>query len=588
MVDVAGGLAGVGADGPARASGGARGTSGSTSGRRCLPPRSVITIAVVAALVIGVSFWKYEGLLSNVVFTAAVTLTLAALLLAATRRLLPTTVAMVAFIGLVNFVADAKHDMLGMVLHAYDIVFYLSSWSTVSFLWSAARGYVVSLVAGAAIAALAGIAAWRLDGTRVRRRVPLAVALAAALVATGAAIVKPERRQTQFYWDALYVSSFYSSWAETLETLWRGQLVESAVAASAPPFVLDTQCTTAAKPPHIILIHQESIVQPGLFPRLAYDRGVDPFFRSGDGTIRKMRVETYGGASWLTEFSILTGLSTHSFGGMRPFVQSLLAGKVRDTLPETLARCGYRNVMFYPMLRNFVSNGRFYDAVGLKEIFDLKAQRAPSAHERDRFYYANALAEMERHVAASSQPLFTYIQTMSAHWPYDFAFAPEQQVAGGGPGTDREMHEYLRRLSIAKLDLDWLEAELKRRFPDQPILIVHYGDHHPMATRKLIGYGEDTEVEDVAVDHDSIAFITYFAMKSFNHTSPPLPPLETVDVPYLGALILEQAGLPLSEPNRERLGLMMRCEGRYYTCARRQEVLSFHRRLIDSKLITAR
>lgn len=577
MVDTAGGV--IGAGGP-------RGEV--RAARRQLGRRAVRGSAAFAALLIGVSFWKYEGILANVVFTAAVTVTLAALLLAATRRLLPTTVAMVAFVGLVNFVADAKHGTLGMVLHAYDIVFYLGSWSTVTYLWAAARGYVTVLAAGTLIATIVGVAAWRLDGTRVSRRTAFATAAVALVVASTAAMLKPERRQTQFYWDALYVSSFYSSWAETLETLWRGQLVESAAAASAPPFVLEKTCQPERRAPHIVLIHQESIVQPGLFPKLAYDRAVDPFFQSHDGRVQRMRVETYGGASWLTEFSLLTGLSTHSFGGMRPFVQSLLAGKVRDTLPEALARCGYRNVVFYPMLRNFVSNGRFYDAIGLREIFDLKDQRAPTVHERDRFYYANALAEMERHVAQSPKPLFTYIQTMSAHWPYDYKFAPEMEVAGGGPGTDPEMHEYLRRLSIAKLDLDWLEAELKRRFPDEPVLLVHYGDHQPMATRRLLGYGEQAEVEDVEVDHESLAFITYFAIKAQNHPVPPLPAHGVIDVPYLGAIVLEQAGLPLSEPNRERLRLLERCDGRYFTCPRRAEVLSFHRRLIDSRLIEAR
>src|SRR5262249_30334342 len=122
------------------------------------------------------------------------------------------------------------------------------------------------------------------------------------------------------------------------------------------------------------------------------------------------------GASWLTEFSLLAGGSTRSFGGMRPFVQTFTQNKLRDTLPQVLRRCGYRNVVFYPLLKNFVSNDRFYTSIGLKEIFDMAAQGAKSAQERDRFYFANALSEMERHLRVSRAPLFTYIQTMSAHW----------------------------------------------------------------------------------------------------------------------------------------------------------------------------
>ncbi len=542
----------------------------------------------VLALLLAWSFWLYEGVVPNVVFTAAITLAIAACVALATRRVLFAAAAVTLMVLLINAISSAKQQTQGMVLHAYDLVFYLGSWSTISFLWSGARAYVVALAVAILSVALVGWLAWKVDPTRVGRRGSVVVLALAVAVATLTGLTKPDRRHTQFYWNALYVSSFYSSWGETLETLWRGQLIESATAATAPPFGTSGDCTPAAKPPHIILIHEESLVQPGLFPQLVYDRSVDPLFQSGDGLLHKMRVETYGGASWLTEFSILTGLSTHSFGGMRPFVQSLLAGKVRDTLPEALSRCGYRNVLFYPMLKNFVSNARFYDAIGLKEIFDLKAQGAKSTTERDRFYFGNALDELDRHIKSSEKPLFSYIQTMSVHWPYDFAFEPDMKVAGGGPGTDPEMHEYLRRVSIAKMDYDWFKAELKRRFPNEPVLIVHYGDHHPTATRKLLGFGEDVDAEEVAIDARSIGYTTYYAVEAQNVATPRLPAIDTVDVPYLGAIILQQAGLPLSEPYRERLRLMQACDGRYHTCSRRQEILAFHRRLIESRLIDQR
>jgi hypothetical protein len=72
-----------------------------------------------------------------------------------------------------------------------------------------------------------------------------------------------------------------------------------------------------------------------------------------------------------------------------------------------------------------------------------------------------------------------------------------------------------------------------------------------------------------------------------NYIVPPLPAYETLDVSYLGSVILDLAGLPLSDVHRERLWLMSRCEGRYYTCSRRDEILRFHRRLIDSGVVAA-
>src|SRR5262249_31606006 len=336
------------------------------------------------------------------------------------------------------------------------------------------------------------------DATRVSRGSALIAVVVLTVAAGLAAAFKAERRHNQYYWGDSHISSFYSSWAETAEILWRGQLIEAAHSEPRPHFAVPTDCTTASKPPHIILIHEESVVPPGYFPALRYDHRLDPFFASQDGKVHRMRVETYGGASWITEFAIMTGVSTRSFGGMRQFVQSLMAGKVHDTLPETLTRCGYRNVVFYPLERNFVSYDRFYSSVGLKEVFDSNDQGAPSDNERDRFYFANALDEMARHLRQSRQPLFTYILTMATHSPYDFVYMPEVDVPGGGPGTDPEMSEYLRRLAMARIDYDELRREIARRFPDERFLIVHYGDHHPIASRTLLDVSNTLDAEDVS------------------------------------------------------------------------------------------
>jgi hypothetical protein len=547
----------------------------------------------VAALVVSVMarhFWVDEGTFPNILFTTAVTLALIACLVLLTRRVLFATALVASLVALIVTVSTVKRAVMNMVVHAYDIVFYLSSWSTVSYLWSDHRRYLLGLAGG--LLGVAGVAwlAYRADGTRVSRRWPaLALPLCVVLAWYGAD-AKGERRHMQFYFENLYVSSFYASWGETLETLWRGALLEAAprADASGPGFAIPASCKVGAKPPHIIMIHEESVVQPSLFPTLRYDRAVDPFFHSYDDRTHRLRVETYGGASWLTEFSLLAGVSTHAFGGMRQFVQTFTQNKLKDTMPQALARCGYRNVVFYPMMRNFVSNDRFYASIGLKEIFDMRSQGAKSTQERDRFYYANAMGEMERHFKSSRKPLFVYIQTMAAHWPYDYKYEPEVEVAGGGPGTDPEMHEYLRRVSMAKIDFDFLMGDLRRRFPLERFLVVHYGDHHPMATRTLLGFDADTEAEDVALSPESIGFVTYYAARGINYRVPPLPPFETLDVPYLGTAILDMAGLPLSDSHRERKRLMELCKGLYDTCKQRDEILLFHRRLIDSGVMAAR
>ena len=76
-------------------------------------------------------FWRYEGGAANLFFVSSVTLTLAACLMLAFGRVLVASVLVNAIVGIVATVAWAKHRAMDMALHAYDVVFYFSSWSTI-------------------------------------------------------------------------------------------------------------------------------------------------------------------------------------------------------------------------------------------------------------------------------------------------------------------------------------------------------------------------------------------------------------------------------------------------------------------------
>ena len=543
-----------------------------------------------AAIAIGLYFWLAEGGLFDTVFAVAVTLAVGAAIVFIGRRVFVAVVIVLAMVGIIRTISHAKQQTTEVLLHAYDLFTFLNSWPVVADAWLSHR----SLTLGLAIVVFATtVASWTVvccEATRVPR--PYAAGALAVLVgiAWTADVGRGHRRHTEFYFENSYVTFFYSSWSETLQTLWRGRLIEAAEPRLKPQhgrFEVPESCAHTTRPPHIILIHQESVAPPALFPKLSYDRGLDTFFHSFNGRLNKLRVETFGGASWLTEFSLVTGLSTQSFGDMRQFLQHVMAGKIDDTLPQTLARCGYRNVMFYPMLRHFLGSGRFFEAAGFREIVDAKAQGAKYANERDRFYYSNALAEIGHHVKTWAKPLFLYIQTMAAHGSYDYVYSPDVDVPGGGPGTSPELNEYLRRLAMARMDYAFLRSELVRRFPGQAFLIVHYGDHQPTATQSLLGFDASASIEDIVASGNEAARITYYVVDGVRYRPPPLPSLDILDVAYLGTMLLQAAGIPPSEPYRERRRLMMLCRGRYYDCPARDEVLNFHRRLIESGLMKA-
>ena len=310
-----------------------------------LSPALVHGLSVLIAVAIAYYHWRYEGWRENIIFASSVTLAFAAGWTFLTRRLLMSLVIVALLIAMVVIASDVKRRYIEMVLHAYDVVFYLTSFSTIRFLWVDHRLYLMAIVAAFALTGLMAWTLYKYDSSRISRVLSGSLTIIFACLALWAANAKGERRNTLFYWDNLYLSSFYSSWRETLETLMQGQLLEALASQQKPLFKIPASCSPSEKPPHILLIHQESVVPPGFFPRVGYDKGLDPFFNSFDGKLHKLRVETYGGASWLTEFSVLAGVSTYSFGGMRTFVQSLMQGKIRDTLPRSpdplrLSQCG--------------------------------------------------------------------------------------------------------------------------------------------------------------------------------------------------------------------------------------------------------
>ena len=151
------------------------------------------------------------------------------------RRALFSTVVVASLVAVIVWAASAKRAMMNMVVHAYDLFFYLSSWSTVSYMWSDQRRYVVGLIAACFAMLLVSWLAYRVDSTRIPRRWAVLLLVAFVSLAWYGAYSKGERRHMQFYYSNLYVSSFYASWGETIEALWRGALLEAAPAGGSTP-----------------------------------------------------------------------------------------------------------------------------------------------------------------------------------------------------------------------------------------------------------------------------------------------------------------------------------------------------------------
>ena len=536
---------------------------------------SILGVCALAFAACIASLVFIEPTVSNACFALSITFLIAVSFVFIFKRIFLACFLTALITWLICGVSYFKQQLMQLGLHAYDFVLY-SNLDTLEFVWHSYRIYLLSLILVLVGGAVVAAAIWRIDPTRPSRIISaLLIAAAIAPVSMLANATSSTGRPTwQMFLPDPPISYFYVSWSETLRSLWTGRIIEADTTTKLPSFAPMPQCNSTSDTPNVILIHQESLFPPSIYPVLNYDHILDSFFLSDDQKLHKLRVEIFGGGSWMSDMSVLMGLPTNSFGYMAAFLQVFLRGKLKETMPQVFSACGFRNELFFPADANFVSMDGFYKSIGFNRVFDNKAQGSTNFSERDRFYFANALDEIDRELKVQDTPTFTYVQTMASHGPYFNVFMPNEHVPGGGPGTSPEWNEYLRRLAMAKMDFEFLTSELKRRFPNRKFLIVRYGDHQPAEARPLW----------VQSTHDA-GWFTFYAMTGVNYVVPPLPQYESLDIGYLGTMMLYAAGIPLPQSHEARMALMKECNGRYYSCEHQQDVLAFHGRMIHSGLI---
>jgi hypothetical protein len=478
--------------------------------------------------------------------------------------------------------SQLKYHVLMMTANFVDLM--IVDTDTVSFLFTIfpALRWMVALSVIALIPFI--VIAWRFDALRVGRLTALALALACVGM-----LAVLERQFPLIPFQAFYGGNHFSSFArsgvDAVATLLTQGLMESdPVAADHLKSAGDTACQPARKPPHIVLIHDESSFDIRMAPGIKVPGGYGSHFLSFDGKERNFLVEGAGGPSWYTEYNVLEGLSARSFGRFAYFVTRIAAGRVNRGLPAALRRCGYRTFSLYPALGAFMSARSFQATTGVQRFYDQHDLGAREV-EPDSFFYS-AAAKMIEHEHMRS-PMFVFVYLAANHFPWDYRYRPDLmpqwQDLGNGPLVD----EYLRRQALSTQNYSEFVARLKQDFPDESFLLVRFGDHQPDFASHLIEPKlDDPGIERRLMTYDPRYFTTYYAIDAINFTPADVSSaLDTLEGPYLPLVVQEAAGLPLDPSFAEQKKILIRCNGLFYGCANGAEARQFNRMLIDAGLI---
>jgi len=226
----------------------------------------------------------------------------------------------------------------------------------------------------------------------------------------------------------------------------------------------------------------------------------------------------------------------------------------------------------------------FQTTTGIEYFYDARDLGAKGV-EPDSFFYNSALKLMS--LQPPNKPLFSFIYLAANHFPWEVPFRPELTPSWRAPGNGPVIDEYLRRQAMSSDDYRAFIAQLKNRFPDQPFLIVRYGDHQPDFATHILDPALDAGAIGKKLENsDPRYFTTYYAIDAINFepiNSPAV--MDTVDGPYLPLVIQEVAGIPLDPSFAEQKQIMLRCKGIFYGCRNGAEARRFNRLLIEAGLI---
>lgn len=487
-----------------------------------------------------------------------------------------------AMIAVVILVSQFKFDITWMTITFLDIL--IIDTDTFAFLLKIFPDLRTSLLVTVSVAIPVAIFLWCYDRQRVRFRASLAGGsfCLAGLVALSSTF--PEQPWEPFQ-GVNHVSNFARSGVLSISELSsKGWLEIDKAIANPTRSVSDQTCKPASRPPHIVMVLDESSFDITMAPGIKVPANYTDHFLSHDGKKRLLLTEATGGPTWYTEYNVLTGLSARSFGRLMFYVTRIAAGRVERGLPQALRRCGYKTVSLYPAYGAFLSARRFQKSAGVDRMIDSKEMGAGDV-EPDRFYYDKALRLIEKE--GKDTPLFIFVYTVANHFPWNTSFRPDLTPDWRPLGNAPEVDEYIRRQTMSARDYSGFTDKLKSQFPDQQFLIVRFGDHPPALAHRIIDPSlDDEQIAQRVMNYDPRYYTAYYAIDGINFD----PVVSTsaharLDAPYLPLVIQEVAGLPLDSTFLEQKRILQRCDGLFYACKDGAEARRFNRLLVDAGLI---
>lgn len=339
----------------------------------------------------------------------------------------------------------------------------------------------------------------------------------------------------------------------------------------------DYTANTDGTKPNIICIMNESLSDLGALGNLETNEDYMPFIHSlTENTIKGyLSMPVFGAGTSNSEFEFLSGDSI----SFLPTGCNVYQSYVKDTVPSlvsTLGALGYSETAFhpyygegwnrrnvYPLLgfENYISIEDFVD----QDILDtykqnndvteyemLLNERYPDRNMLLRRFvsdsYDYSMVENMYENRDTSKPFFLFNVTMQNHGGYAMSYAnfAQEVYVTNMSGIYPKANRYL---SLVKRS-DEAFQELVDYFSNvsEPTIICMFGDHLPSIEDEFYEELFGTSLDHLTTEQQQLRYTTPFVIWA-NYDIPEAT-LNHISANYLSTLVLQTAGLPLTQYNR--------------------------------------
>ncbi|HFB1686981.1 TPA: LTA synthase family protein [Neisseria gonorrhoeae] len=335
--------------------------------------------------------------------------------------------------------------------------------------------------------------------------------------------------------------------------------------------------------PDIVVTLMESTLDPHCFDFAAakipdlkmFGRQEDTVFSS------PLRVHTFGGATWKSEFAFLAGVPSTDFGALASGVFYSVVPHLQTGFVRNLREHGYFCVALSPFTKGNYNAKAAYDHFGFNLMFQPQDLGYPAPMGKNLWHisseemmqYARMILE-KRHPDLENvrQPMFVYVLTMKEHGPYrtdtDNVFdldAPDLNAK-----TVSALNDYIGRIADLDKAVESFDRYLHER--GKPFVFGYFGDHQVpfegVSVRKKWDYAQPD-------------YVTQFAVRS-NIAGGFVQRQDFLDLAFAGGVLMEAAGLEAKDGfMRANMAMRGLCGGGLEDCPNRELVGNYRNYLYD-------